>query len=134
MPRPSFVKDNTEKGSKAAGIRYENKVVNHLKKSYEIIHGPWIQFIDEKMQWAQPDIIVLTENKIYCIECKLTWKRSGLKKLIRFYKPLLENIFKLPVQCVMIYKNSKPGFDGEVINALEETKDLERAYSLCLRF
>jgi len=106
IPRPSYLKLSTPKGSKAAGVRYEKSVVAALKSRFPLLlHGQWFSFADAFGPGiCQPDIILRGSQACVVLECKLTDRAEALEQ-IQLYLPIVTKAFGLPCRGMIIAKN-----------------------------
>lgn len=118
------------KGSCAKGKTYERTVWRKLCKVLppEAVHyNRWIRFEDASgRHYAQPDIFILTESRIFLLECKLTQTEEAEFQLLYLYKPLLERLFpSKEVLCIQVCKNIRYRPANEIthlLGAVDPTK------------
>lgn len=94
------------RGAKAAGLRYERELVKQFKGAQA---GKWIEFEDQNGRgFAQPDLFFILRGEVVCLEAKLRWVPEGHSQGELLYKPLLEEIFRLPCRVVVVCKVLTP--------------------------
>lgn len=85
------------KGACAKGKTYERTIFRRLKeifKSDEIHYGQWFRFEDSSgWHYAQPDIYLISENKIFLLEIKRTQTDTAAYQLAGLYRPLLKFLY-----------------------------------------
>lgn len=90
-------------------MRFEKRAAKHLQLSLpscEVIHGQWLEYWDDNGHgWAQPDIIVESEDRVLVCECKLTQTEFAFHQLSLLYLPLLRTIYERPLFGVQICRN-----------------------------
>ena len=102
------------RGRKADGLRYEARVAESLREyfdgRYEVVHGPWIAYAatEDGERWesvCQPDVLLISDDRIIIIEVKLSSRRGPEKKLKELYGPCVQKLYGKKVSYVQIYKN-----------------------------
>lgn len=72
----------------------------------EVRSGQWIKFTDYLgTAHAQPDHYIILPGKIVLVECKLKQNTSAEEQLLHLYRPLLENLYKLPVFTIQAFRH-----------------------------
>lgn len=75
----------------------------------DIHYHEWIRFHDANgTGHAEPEAYLVLKDRIVLFEAKLTGGIAGKMQMEGLYKPLLENIYRRPVVCLMICKNVAP--------------------------
>ena len=104
------------KGARAKGKTFERTVARHLSRvmMYEhpeiaVIHNQWIEYIQEnKVHYCQPDILLISPDKVIIIETKLTQSLCANDQLFYLYAPLIKRLYPdKKVFCIMLCKNVK---------------------------
>lgn len=99
---PPFAKppEKPPKGAKARGLLYERRIVERLREHYaeaEVIHGPWIQYLDSRGKfYCQPDVVIIpndTTKPIIVVEIKLTYKPEAATKVTKLYSRLISLLY-----------------------------------------
>lgn len=71
-----------------------------------VIHEQWLEYWDDNGHgWAQPDIIIETEERIIVCECKLTATEFAFHQLSLLYIPLLREMYERPLFGVQVCHN-----------------------------
>ena len=125
-------------GIQAQGIKYEKKAGREVTRFFadqgaEIKVGPWIKFEDENGPgYAQPDILVIFEELVWIIECKLTYHPYALLQLQGLYQPLLKNLHKgvpqIHIVCCHNLTETEPGLFPPTIATLHEVMEQDSEY------
>lgn len=95
------------------GLAYERKVGRTLKRwiDNQILHGElvssqWFKFADRNGPGhAQADHLIIRDDMVVIIECKLTQTNLAFPQLTELYLPLTEMIWQRPVFCILACKN-----------------------------
>jgi hypothetical protein len=97
---PLFSKDLKVTGSRAAGIRYENKVQRYLlqSKGDTYVPGPWFRFRSiegKRFYYCQPDGLDFNIGKglITIVEVKLQHTSNAWWQTRKLYEPVLKFVF-----------------------------------------
>lgn len=100
--------------SQRAGIRYERRVAKTLiSLGYTIITGQWFgyKFLGErKINFCQPDIIILAPGRAVIVECKLSQRLDASDQLQLYYQVLAAcDSFKSKSQIItaQVYHNAR---------------------------
>lgn len=117
-------------GSKAAGIAYEKRVGRQIRAefgdSWEIKTSQWIEFEDSQGSgWACPDLYMIRDDLVVCVESKLTQTKAAERQLLKLYLPLLLRIYARKVVCVQSCRNLITAPEKE-ITKLQEIIDNPR--------
>jgi len=123
--RPDCIPQGRPRGTKAAGVRYEEA----LAKSPAFAaasHGVWLEFDDAKGHgFAQVDFLFPTEDLPLAIpivaEAKLTWTPAAYVQLRKLYFPLLQKLWGCQIGGIVVCQNltrETPGAD--VVGSLAE--------------
>ena len=77
-----------------------------LSRRFPEVHsGQWIEFQDRNGHgFAQPDHYIVLPDKVLLFECKYSQVEEGLVQIGQLYKPLLRDIYKLPVVGILVCK------------------------------
>ncbi len=91
-------------------MTYQRTVERELKRRFPDdpgLHiGQWLQFVDGGgTGMAQPDAYLVGPHSVICFEVKLTQRQSALLQIGQLYRPLLREIYKLPVVGVVVCQN-----------------------------
>lgn len=102
IPRKSRVR-----GAKAAGLSYEKKFCLEVGKRFpEAVRGQWFRFRDVNgWGYCQPDCILVRENAVLVLECKLTDTEQARRQLSRLYFPILSHVYGLPTLGIVVVKH-----------------------------
>lgn len=103
-------KDPKLKGSCAKGKTFERTIYRRLcavLNPADIHYGEWIRFEDSTgKHYAQPDIFIVGEKRIWLIEVKLSQTPNAFAQMRLLYKPLLEKLFpEKDIVIVQVCKN-----------------------------
>ena len=92
------------KGAKGRGLSFERKMKKFLDKlDVDFVHDKWISFVDlNGAGMAQPDFLVVKDDFVLLIECKLRESESGYEQMLSLYKPLVEMLYNKPVYCLQV--------------------------------
>lgn len=98
------------KGNRAKGKTYERTVLRCLRRALtesDCIHyNEWLGFTDASgTTYCQPDIYVVLPSYVLLLEVKLTQTEDAEIQLRDLYRPLLEELYGLPVVMVQVCKN-----------------------------
>lgn len=91
--------------------------------------GQWLQFVDSGgTGMAQPDAYLVGPHSVVVFEIKLTQRESAVKQIAELYRPLLREIYQLPVVGVVVCKNLlwNPGGGKWLIGGPEDVLDNTR--------
>lgn len=101
--QPPFIRRRIARGAKAAGVRYERKVVSYVKdllRSHpraEAHFGPWLEFTasGEPKRWCQPDAFILDREHATGIVLEIKYKHTAAAywQLWLLYLPVLRSIY-----------------------------------------
>ena len=99
------------RGTKAAGIAFQNKVGRFLageidakRLAGKLYSDLWLMFEDSGGNgFAQPDHFLLQPERIVLLECKLSQNTTAWAQIEGLYKPLLEHLFQRPVLGVQVF-------------------------------
>lgn len=117
-------------GAKAQGKAYERALVRSLLKQAlpngtRVLYNTWIEFWDSSgHHFAQPDILLCSQDQVICLECKLTQNPFAFDQLWYLYKPLLEKLWPrrrlyLAQVCKTLRVSPGPGLCYSVQDVLE---------------
>lgn len=92
------------------GLAYERKVGRTLQRLNrtgrlpgELHLGQWISYNDANGHgYAQPDAYLVADGHVLLAEVKLTQTDAAEQQLQRLYKPLLQQLYGLPVLCLQV--------------------------------
>ena len=81
----------------AQGLRYEKNVIGELRKlatelGGSVEHNPWFEYKprkDDAWKIAVPDGILVLGDRVFVIECKLTYVPEARHKLLTLYVPIV---------------------------------------------
>jgi hypothetical protein len=97
---PPFLRKKKYTGRRAAGVRYEKKVHEHLLFLYPdtYVPGPWIYFRangSSQHRWCQPDGLIFDVPRgiITCVEVKYSHTSDAWWQVKKLYLPVLRKIF-----------------------------------------
>lgn len=129
------------RGSRAKGIKYENHVGRALRRWHErgelygeVILGQWFSFQDANGHgYCQPDILIVTEDLVFILECKLTFTEWAWPQLRELYKPVVEKVFQRPSIVIQVCKNLYRIPDG-IVDSIQEVLDKPRDGNLTWHF
>lgn len=78
-----------------------------LRRQFNGVYSSqWIEFCDRNGRGlAQPDFYVVRPRNILLFEAKLTQNLYGVLQINNLYRPLLRELYKLPVVGVLVFKN-----------------------------
>lgn len=104
---PFGEKRSRTRGSKAAGIQYENSVGEVLKGRVPFLHqGAWFEFGDCRgSHWCQPDFIFGFEGILWVLEVKYSLVESGFLQMEQLYVPVLRKTYGKEVCGIQVCKN-----------------------------
>lgn len=69
-------------------------------------NGLWLEFEDESgFGFCQPDVVLVGEDRVVVVECKLTQTDQAEDQLELLYMPIVRLLFGLPVFGVQICRN-----------------------------
>ncbi len=114
-------------GAPLRGKRYEARVGAYLSKAsvgayLRLFAAQWIHFIDANgAGYAQPDYFFVSQERVLCLECKLTQTSAAWDQLRLLYAPLLQKLFSRRVDCVQVCKNLV--INERVVYSIKEAKD-----------
>lgn len=99
--QPPFINGKKKlTGSRAAGIRYENKVHDYLTDLYSDMYvpSPWFLFKEvgnDRPRWCQPDGLLFLPytGEIIIVECKLQHTTDAWWQLKMLYLPVIAAAF-----------------------------------------
>jgi len=101
--RPANMPHARLKGTKADGLRYEKLVAKEFPYAN---HGQWYEFHDINGHgYCQPDIVFEDEGQIIVIECKLSNYFQAYTQLNSLYKPVLQEVYRLPVRTLVVMRS-----------------------------
>lgn len=100
------------KGACAKGKTFERTIYRRLKavvKEKDIHYGQWIRFEDSSgWHYAQPDIYILGEKKLWLLEIKRTQTDKAAYQMSLLYRPLLRALYpEKEIIMVQVCKNLK---------------------------
>lgn len=106
-PNPFGGKRRSPRGSKAAGIQYENLVGRTLKPEVPFLHqGAWFEFADERgSHWCQPDFIFGFDSVLWVLEVKYSLVESGFLQMEQLYIPVLRKVYGKEVYGLQVCRN-----------------------------
>lgn len=111
-------------GLKAQGIRYEAAVAARLP---EARRGLWWRFCDANgTGYCQTDLLLLRDDSLFVLECKLTDTPEARKQLEHLYRPVVECALRRPVFGITVARHVTPTSSLVV-------DDLDTACRLALR-
>ena len=115
IDQPPFELRKKRNTAQAKGIAYERKVGKDLRNLVaglpcEVRSGVWLEYIaDSGTGWAQPDHLLVFDDRVVCVECKLTQRPDIRTKLLKFYRRLLRRLYpSKEVHVAQVYRNSLP--------------------------
>lgn len=115
IDKPPFDLRKKRSSTQAKGIAYERKVGKDLRNLVarlpcEVRSGVWLEYTAERgTGWAQPDHLLVFEDRVVCVECKLTHRTDIRTKLLKFYRRLLRRLYpSKEVHVAQVYRNSLP--------------------------
>lgn len=94
-------------------MTYERHVARALRnfKDRGELHGEikqsqWFSFEDKNGHgYCQTDILIITRELVFILECKLTYTDWAWPQLRGLYKPVCEMVFKRPAITLQVCKN-----------------------------
>jgi hypothetical protein len=115
IDEPPFDTRKKRTGAQAKGIAYERKVgrdLGHLVAGLpcEVRSAVWLEYDAARgTGYAQPDHILVFDDRVICVECKLTHRVDIRTKLLKFYRRLLRRLYPgKEVHCAQVYRNNLP--------------------------
>lgn len=97
---PSFIRETRQRGRRAQGLRYQEKVSSHLNDRFGevFVSGPWFRYKAvgvDKPRWCQPDgLLFIPElSRIILIEVKLQHTSDAWWQLRQLYLPVVAHAF-----------------------------------------
>lgn len=113
-------------------MSYEKRAIRELKNSNlgTVHYHKWIEFVDANGRgYCEPEAFIEYSDRIVLFECKLTGGPSGKIQMLDLYKPVLEHIFKKPVDCLMVCKWVRPDTPGPFVKSVEEFLLSKRSFA-----
>ncbi len=96
LEAPPFIGKRRSKGARAAGVRYERKAQEMLRRRFAetYVASPWFSFLNgsnEKRKYCQPDglIIDIPHNRIIIVEIKLKHTDLAWWQTRHLYEPVI---------------------------------------------
>lgn len=123
-------------GSRYKGKLFEKKIGETLEKKFpraEILHEQWISFEDSGGSgWAQPDHIIVEDDLLWIVECKLTYTPRAEKQL-ELYEYLLQRVYEgatpILVTCVKNLAKTPTGrLPSGRIREISEALEIDRRF------
>lgn len=108
-----FRKQGFQSGAQKRGLKYQAKVLR-LLESYKTRTGRTetlvgecaFEFYDRGGRgFCYPDILVLAEDRILILECKLTQTDVAELQIFQLYAPVVSLMWSLPIIGVAVYRN-----------------------------
>lgn len=124
--RPTFIPvHKNHKGSRKAGLIYENKVSKFLTEMYgseKVDHCPWFKYTDKiGTGFCSPDLLIRRDDYLIIGECKLNYKEGAGRKLKHIYLPVVRAVFPEDnIKLLQICKNLTGTFEDVLITALDD--------------
>lgn len=100
-------KRRSPRGSKAAGIQYENLLGKILKPKVPFLHqGAWFEFGDRNgRHLCQPDFIFGFDSVLWVLEVKYSLVESGFLQMEQLYIPVLRKVYGKEVYGIQVCRN-----------------------------
>lgn len=104
----------TSRAAANLGLRYEKKVVLAISESIttpkiRLEHNPWFRFVDSSRSgYASPDILLFCGSFMVIVEIKYTFTVEALRKVRRFYEPIVRGVYQLPAIPMIVARNLTP--------------------------
>jgi hypothetical protein len=90
-------------GSRAQGLTFERKVARALPMA---LHGPWYHYVDVNGPGiCQPDLVLINDEQVIAVECKLTDTPVAVGQLRELYFPILSAVYSRPVGGIIVVKH-----------------------------
>lgn len=95
------------KALRQKGLEYEKLFADWCTSQWgEVHHGMWLS---DEQGAIQPDVVVRLNDKIYCFECKRTYRPiAAKKKLFERYIPALEKLWEMPTYGIQVFSKFGP--------------------------
>lgn len=107
--KPPSIPASRPRGVKRTGITYEKNFGKALSLAFKfdkVIPGQWFHFSDTNgFGYCQTDWLVICPLEIFIFECKLTDTEKGRSQINRLYRPVVEQVFKLPTRGIVVTRH-----------------------------
>lgn len=132
--RPDCIPKARPRGLAAKGLTYERQVGKRLAKAWPNVVGhQWFRFWDrEGPGFCQTDYYIVLPNQVLLIECKLTETPRGFEQIGLLYRPILSELYGLPVTGVMVCRNLVSRTSPCLIRNVQESLRAPGGNFLCL--
>ena len=95
---PPFLRQRRYTGARAAGLRYEKRVHEHLLDLFPTTYlpSPWLRFLaGGRWRWCQPDGLIfdLDNGRIVVVEVKYSHTSAAWWQVRHLYLPVLRKCF-----------------------------------------
>lgn len=97
------------------GLRYEARFGDHLRALGEIpLSSQWFEFQDlEGPGFCQTDHLIVRPDEVLIFECKRSYRPWVWDQLLRLYRPIVEEVFELPVRVAAACLYLNPEAQGQ---------------------
>lgn len=107
--KPPSIPTARPRGVKKTGVLYEKNFGKALEQAFKydkVIPGQWFHFCDANgFGYCQTDWLVICPLQILIFECKLTDTEKGRSQINRLYRPVVEQVFKLPARGMVVTRH-----------------------------
>lgn len=107
--KPPSIPTSRPRGVKRTGITYEKNFGKALQLAFKfdkVLAGQWFHFSDANgFGYCQTDWLVICPLEVLIFECKLTDTEKGRSQINRLYRPVVEQVFKLPARGIVVTRH-----------------------------
>lgn len=107
--KPAVIPASRPHGTKKLGQTYEKNFGKALALAFKfdkVLSGQWFHFSDANgFGYCQTDWLVICPLEVLIFECKLTDTEKGRSQINRLYRPVVEQVFKLPVRGIVVTRH-----------------------------